>query len=581
MLHHTLLLAGQPRLAPPRRRLCRRIDEGFWRQSSSGRSALPSKKKRKRTLAPAKRHRLAPGMRHHRGGGGSGSEGEEEWSGSEGGSASAEEEEAAGSGEDLAGEFDDADAAVFEERRASYLRRQSRKAARRRRLRKAGGGGDGQQREQQAADAGGQPGELEDDVEADGLAGAAAAQPRGGGPPAGSDLRSGRERQGCSGLESDLESDLGSEEEEEEEEDVVFEGGYRLPADVWNRLFDYQRTAVKWMWELHTQRAGGIIGDEMVGAWDGGGGRPRLGSCCWGLLLGWRQWFAICCDRLLKLACIDGCSLPCSSQHLCHLLPNRRPTPPVAAGPGQDDPGHRIPGGPAPLGPVPPLPHRLPRHCAAPVAARAACVVREGGVAALCVDVMGCRWAMPYVACNEEHAAVLTCISLRLPAPSTAGGRCSALHYCTTARAAAVARAPAPPAPASFRRLRGWAAGAGWAVEPAVKAFCSSESGTRYQGKFCCPEAAFSGPLLFVALVAHGLCLLPTSHTLSTHPPACPQSDCGILLTTYETMRLQRGELVGVDWGYVVLDEGHKIRWVLLLCWERGGNNLGQCAGHC
>ena len=26
--------------------------------------------------------------------------------------------------------------------------------------------------------------------------------------------------------------------------------------------------------------------------------------------------------------------------------------------------------------------------------------------------------------------------------------------------------------------------------------------------------------------------------------------------------RLQRAELVGVDWGYVVLDEGHKIRWV-------------------
>lgn len=40
------------------------------------------------------------------------------------------------------------------------------------------------------------------------------------------------------------------------------------------------------------------------------------------------------------------------------------------------------------------------------------------------------------------------------------------------------------------------------------------------------------------------------------------QSDCGVLLTTYETMRLQRAELVGVDWGYVVLDEGHKIRWV-------------------
>ena len=40
----------------------------------------------------------------------------------------------------------------------------------------------------------------------------------------------------------------------------------------------------------------------------------------------------------------------------------------------------------------------------------------------------------------------------------------------------------------------------------------------------------------------------------------CLQSECGVLVTTYETMRLQRAELLGVAWGYVVLDEGHKIR---------------------
>jgi DNA excision repair protein ERCC-6 len=33
-----------------------------------------------------------------------------------------------------------------------------------------------------------------------------------------------------------------------------------------------------------------------------------------------------------------------------------------------------------------------------------------------------------------------------------------------------------------------------------------------------------------------------------------------VLLTTYETMRLQRADLLSVEWGYVVLDEGHKIR---------------------
>jgi DNA excision repair protein ERCC-6 len=36
-----------------------------------------------------------------------------------------------------------------------------------------------------------------------------------------------------------------------------------VPGDVYRRLFDYQRTGVKWLWELHAQRAGGIIGDEM------------------------------------------------------------------------------------------------------------------------------------------------------------------------------------------------------------------------------------------------------------------------------------------------------------------------------
>ncbi len=49
----------------------------------------------------------------------------------------------------------------------------------------------------------------------------------------------------------------------EHEGDAVFEGGFRVPGTVYGRLFDYQKTGVKWMWELHNQRAGGIIGDEM------------------------------------------------------------------------------------------------------------------------------------------------------------------------------------------------------------------------------------------------------------------------------------------------------------------------------
>ncbi|BFZ61249.1 DNA repair protein rhp26 [Saitoella coloradoensis] len=45
--------------------------------------------------------------------------------------------------------------------------------------------------------------------------------------------------------------------------DFTLNGGYRLPGDIYPSLFDYQKTCVQWLWELHTQGAGGIIGDEM------------------------------------------------------------------------------------------------------------------------------------------------------------------------------------------------------------------------------------------------------------------------------------------------------------------------------
>ena len=56
-----------------------------------------------------------------------------------------------------------------------------------------------------------------------------------------------------------------SKEEESEESslDVAFDGGYLLPGRIWDRLFGYQKTSVKWMWELHCQNVGGIIADEM------------------------------------------------------------------------------------------------------------------------------------------------------------------------------------------------------------------------------------------------------------------------------------------------------------------------------
>ncbi|PSC71103.1 CHROMATIN REMODELING 8 [Micractinium conductrix] len=229
---------------PRPERPARRIDEGFWRQSSSGRIA-PPKKKRRRTLAPAKRRRLAAGATGGGRRGGSGSEGEEEWEEEEGGSGSASEggassDSKAGSAEDLGGEFDDADEGVFEERRASFLRRQQRQ--RRRRLRRAGDGA----RQQHGGDDDDDDDDLEDDDVGEG----------GGGGGGGGSRRAAATAAAAGGGRS-------AGEEEAEDEDFVFEGGFRLPSDVWERLFDYQRTAVKWMWELHTQRAGGIIGDEM------------------------------------------------------------------------------------------------------------------------------------------------------------------------------------------------------------------------------------------------------------------------------------------------------------------------------
>ena len=44
---------------------------------------------------------------------------------------------------------------------------------------------------------------------------------------------------------------------------MVFEGGFKIPRCLWDKLFVYQRTGVQWLTELHVQRAGGIVGDEM------------------------------------------------------------------------------------------------------------------------------------------------------------------------------------------------------------------------------------------------------------------------------------------------------------------------------
>lgn len=90
-------------------------------------------------------------------------------------------------------------------------------------------------------------------------------------------------------------------------EDVSFQGGYRIPGYIYSKLFDYQKTGVKWLWELHNQRAGGIMGDEMglgktiqiisflAGLHHSGLFRPSLVVCPATMLKQWlreiRSWY--------------------------------------------------------------------------------------------------------------------------------------------------------------------------------------------------------------------------------------------------------------------------------------------------
>lgn len=41
------------------------------------------------------------------------------------------------------------------------------------------------------------------------------------------------------------------------------DGDLQIPEDMWNGLFEHQRTGVRWLWELHQLGTGGILGDEM------------------------------------------------------------------------------------------------------------------------------------------------------------------------------------------------------------------------------------------------------------------------------------------------------------------------------
>uniref|UniRef100_A0A8C7YJR3 DNA excision repair protein ERCC-6 n=1 Tax=Oryzias sinensis TaxID=183150 RepID=A0A8C7YJR3_9TELE len=52
-------------------------------------------------------------------------------------------------------------------------------------------------------------------------------------------------------------------EEMSDDSDAEFDEGFKVPGFLWKKLYKYQQTGVRWMWELHCQQAGGILGDEM------------------------------------------------------------------------------------------------------------------------------------------------------------------------------------------------------------------------------------------------------------------------------------------------------------------------------
>lgn len=50
---------------------------------------------------------------------------------------------------------------------------------------------------------------------------------------------------------------------DDDDEYHEFDGGLRIPMNVWMKLYKYQKTGVRWLWELHQQSVGGILADDM------------------------------------------------------------------------------------------------------------------------------------------------------------------------------------------------------------------------------------------------------------------------------------------------------------------------------
>lgn len=60
-----------------------------------------------------------------------------------------------------------------------------------------------------------------------------------------------------------LEQELQAVGSPEGNEYKKLKGGLKAPKDAWNKLYQYQKEGVYWLWELHQRSSGGLLGDEM------------------------------------------------------------------------------------------------------------------------------------------------------------------------------------------------------------------------------------------------------------------------------------------------------------------------------
>ncbi|CAH1099563.1 unnamed protein product [Psylliodes chrysocephalus] len=56
---------------------------------------------------------------------------------------------------------------------------------------------------------------------------------------------------------------LEDEDDEIEIDYYLIKGGLKAPFTIWNKLYNYQQDAVKWLWKIHQKSTGGLLGDEM------------------------------------------------------------------------------------------------------------------------------------------------------------------------------------------------------------------------------------------------------------------------------------------------------------------------------